>query len=204
VQVQFRYAFVTDADGLKVIDVTFPDRPRVVPMAGVAIPQANGLYLARTYAYVAAGSQGLAIVDIEKPEQPKLQQMFNGNGTITDARDVKVGMTNVSLFAYLADGRNGMKVIELSAPDSVPGNLGYSPTPNPRIVGTYSGGAPAIGISEGYRRDRGVDESGHQIGVFGRRGARPFNLQEQQRLYVRNGQVWTVTNDPPGPPVAGR
>src|SRR6185369_11528949 len=102
-------------------------RPRVVPTAGVPIAQANGLYLARTYAYVAAGSAGLAIVDIEKPEQPKLQQMFNGNG--------QIGMTNVSLFAYLADGKNGMKVIELSAPDSVPGNLGYSPTPNPRIVG---------------------------------------------------------------------
>jgi hypothetical protein len=202
VQVQFRYAFVIDADGLKVIDVTFPDRPRVVPTAGVAIAQANGLYLARTYAYVAAGSAGLAIVDIEKPEQPKLQQMFNGNGQISDARDVKIGMTNVSLFAYLADGKNGMKVIELSAPDSVPGNLGYSPTPNPRIVGVYAGGAAAIGISEGYRRDRGVDESGHQIGVFGRRGARPFNLAEQQKMYLRNGQVWTVTNDPPGPSVA--
>jgi len=202
VQVQFRYAFVIDADGLKVIDVTFPDRPRVVPTAGVPIAQANGLYLARTYAYVAAGSAGLAIVDIEKPEQPKLQQMFNGNGQISDARDVKIGMTNVSLFAYLADGKNGMKVIELSAPDSVPGNLGYSPTPNPRIVGVYSGGGAAVGISEGYRRDRGVDESGHQIGVFGRRGARPFNLAEQQKMYLRNGQVWTVTNDPPGPSVA--
>ena len=111
-------------------------------------------------------------------------------------------MVNVSLFAYVADGKNWLQVVELSAPDSVPGNLGYSPTPNPRIVAQYTGGAAAIGISEGYRRDRGVDESGHQIGVFGRRGARPFNLAEQQKLYLRNGQLWTVTNDPPGPSVA--
>ncbi len=197
VAVQFRYAFVTDAEGLKVIDVTVPERPRLVPGAVVPLAQANRLYLARTYAYVAAGSAGLAIVDIERPEQPRLDQTFTGGGSISDARDVKVGMVNVGLFAYVADGKNGLHVVELAAPDSVPGNLGFSPRPNPRLVGTYRNGSEAIGISEGYRRDRAVDESGHQITVFGRRGARPFNLQEQQKLYLRNGQVWTVTNDPP-------
>ncbi len=199
VAIQFRYAFVTDADGLKVIDVTFPDRPRVVDGAVVPLAEAQGIYLARTYAYVAAGSAGLAIVDIERPERPRLDQMFNANGTLNDTRDVKVGMVNAGLFAYVADGRNGMQVVELAAPDSVPGNLGFSPRPSPRMVGGYARGE-AVGISEGYRRDRGVDESGHQIAVFGRRGSRPFNLQESQRLYLRNGQVWTVTNAPPGPP----
>ena len=41
VAVQFRYAFVTDADGLKVIDVTFPDRPRVVDGAVVPLAEAQ-------------------------------------------------------------------------------------------------------------------------------------------------------------------
>ena len=159
------------------------------------------MYLARTYAYVAAGSAGLAIVDIERPERPRLDQTFNANGSLNDTRDVKIGMVNAGLFAYVADGRNGLQVVELAAPDSVPGNPGFSPRPNPRLVGRYARGT-AIGISEGYRRDRGVDESGHQIAVFGRRGARPFNLPESQRLYLRNGQVWTVTNDPPGPPIS--
>ncbi len=205
VAVQFRYAFVTDADGLKVVDVTFPERARLVDGATVPLAQANGIYLARTYAYVAAGPQGLAIVDIERPERPRVDQMFDGGGKINDARDVKVGMVNVGLFAYVADGKNGVQVVELAAPDSVPGNLGFSPKPNPRLIAHYGGGT-AIGISEGYRRDRGVDESGHQIAVFGRRGARPFNLEEAQRLYIRNGQVFTVTNDPPGParPAAAR
>jgi hypothetical protein len=35
--------------------------------------------------------------------------------------------------------------------------------------------------------------------VFGRRGPRPFTLEEAQKLYLRNGQLWTVSNDPPGP-----
>jgi hypothetical protein len=197
VAVQFRYAFVTDADGLKVIDVTTVERPRLVAGAQVPLTQATGLYLARTYAYVAAGKAGLAIVDIERPEQPRLDRAFNADGAIADARDVKVGMTNVALFAYVADGANGLQVIELSAPDSVPGNLGFSPRPNPRLVGRFPTGGDAIGISEGYRRDRGVDESGNQIAVFGRRGARPFNLQEMQKLFLRGGNVWTVSDDPP-------
>jgi len=197
VAVQFRYAFVTDADGLKVLDVTNPNNPKAVPGATVAMPQATGIYVARTYAYVAAGSQGLAIVDIERPEHPRLDQTFNAGGKISDARDVKLGMTNVSLFAYVADGKNGLQVVELSAPDTVPGNLGYSPRPNPRLVGHYGGAGGAVGISEGYHRDRGVDESGNQIAVFGRRGARPFNLQEQAKMFLKNGNLWTVTNDVP-------
>jgi hypothetical protein len=48
-------------------------------------------------------------------------------------------------------------------------------------------------------RDRGVDESGNQIAVLGRRGARPFNLQEMQRMYLHNGQLYTVTDAPPAP-----
>jgi hypothetical protein len=197
VAVQFRYAFVTDADGLKVIDVTMPERPRVVTGAQVPLAQASGLYLARTYAYVAAGKAGLAIIDIERPEQPRLDREFTADGAIADARDVKVGMTNVALFAYVADGVNGLQVVELSAPDSVPGNLGFSPRPNPRLVGRFETGGEAIGISEGYRRDRAVDESGNQIAVFGRRGARPFNLQEMQKLFLRGGTVWTVSDEPP-------
>jgi hypothetical protein len=129
------------------------------------------------------------------PDDPR-----HGNGALNDTRDVKVGMVNAGLFAYVADGRNGLQVVELAAPDSVPGNLGFSPRPNPRVIGQYAKGT-AIGVSEGYRRDRGVDESGHQIAVFGRRGARPFNRQESQKLYLRNGQLWTVTNEPPRPPI---
>src|SRR5207249_1619358 len=63
--VQFRYAFVVDAEGLKVLDVTAPREPRAVDGAAVPIPDARSVYLARTYAYVAAGRPGIAIVDVE-------------------------------------------------------------------------------------------------------------------------------------------
>jgi hypothetical protein len=32
--------------------------------------------------------------------------------------------------------------------------------------------------------------------VFGRKGARPFNLEEQRRMYLRDGRVWTVSDVP--------
>ena len=55
VAIQFRYAFVTDDDGLKVLNITDPDRP--VPVSGgvVRLRNPGRLYVARTYAYVANG-----------------------------------------------------------------------------------------------------------------------------------------------------
>src|ERR1019366_7620163 len=84
VRIQFRYAFVVDADGMKVIDVTEPTAARLVEGAFVPFQCAYNLYLSRTYAYVAAGTQGIGIVDIEHAEQPKLDQMFNANGALCD------------------------------------------------------------------------------------------------------------------------
>jgi hypothetical protein len=201
--VQFRYCFVTDAEGLKVLDITDLEHPRAVPNAFVPLRDAHGVYVSREYAYVGAGAEGLAIVDIEKAEQPKLDQLFNDGGKLSDTRDVKVGMAYASLFAYVADGRNGLKVVELTNPNSVPGNLGYSPRPAPRVVAFYPTKGAAMQVSEGYRRDRAVDESGNQIAVFGRRGARPFNFEEQRRMYIHDGKLYTVT-DEPGQPTAGK
>jgi len=197
VAVQFRYAFVLDADGLKVLDVTVPRTPRLVPGAQVALPDARGIYLARTYAYVAAGREGLAIVDVERPEHPLLQQKFDGGGALNDAYDVKVGMTNGSAFAYVADGKNGLRVVQLVSANDTPGAYGFSPRPTPTLVATYRTRGPAIALSRGLDRDRAVDETGHQLSVFGRRGARPLSLVEQQRLYLRDGQPFTVTDEVP-------
>jgi hypothetical protein len=193
VQVQFRYAFVCDAEGVKVIDVTDPEKAK--PVAGAAVPlaEANNLYLVRTYAYVAAGRQGLVVLDIERPEHPRIDQIYTADGVINDARDVKVGMTNVSLFAYVADGRNGLRVVQLTSPEWTPGNYGYSPHPTPRLIATRTTRGPALAVSEGLDRDRGVDESGNQLSVFGRRGARPLNLAEMQRMFLKeNGELFTV------------
>lgn len=197
VAVQFRYAFVCDPEGLKVVDVTIPEEARPVPAGVVHLEDAHRLYVARTYAYVAGGKQGLVIVDIEKPESPFIDQAFTADGAIDDARDVKVGMTNASAFAYIADGENGLRVVQLFSPDETPGFGGFSPRPTPRLIATHSTHGPALAISKGLDRDRAVDETGHQTAVFGRIGARPFNLEEQRRFYMRDGALYRVSDEVP-------
>jgi hypothetical protein len=108
-------------------------------------------------------------------------------------------MTAASAFAYLADGKNGLRIVQLFAPNDTPNYLGFSPTPTPKLIATYRTRGPALAVSKGIDRDRAVDESGNQLTVFNRRGSRPLNRQEAERLYLQNGQLYTVTNDPPGP-----
>ena len=178
VSVQFRYCFVTDEEGLKVVDITEPAKPRLIPGATVKLRDARRFYLARTYAYVANGASGLAIIDIENPEKPRLAQVFDADGAMNDTRAVQVGSINASMFALVADGKNGLRVLQLISPDTVPGHMGFSPKPSPRLIATFPTKGPAVAISRGLDRDRVVDETGNQTVVFGRRGSRPFNINE--------------------------
>ena len=173
IAIQFRYAFVVDREGLKVLDVTSLDRPRLVAGASVPLEDARNIYVARTYAYVAAGKQGLAIVDVERPEQPRLDQVFTAGGKLNDVRDVKIGMVDASTFAFVADGANGLRVLQILSPEDSPNAYGFSPRPTPKLIATYRTAGSALAISKGEDRDRAVDESGHQIAVFGRRRPSP-------------------------------
>jgi hypothetical protein len=183
---QFRYGFVIDRDGVKVLDVTFPQQPRLISYAAVPLADARDLYICRTYGYVAAGRDGLVVLDLVRPEYPRVDRSFNDEGRLNDATCVRVGMTNTSLFAYVADGRNGLKVLQLTSPDDTPTFAGFSPRPVPRLIAWCPTRGPAIALSEGIDRDRAVDESGNQLSVFGRRGARPLTLPEQRRLYFHH------------------
>jgi hypothetical protein len=198
IAIQFRYAFIVDKGGMKVLDITDPAKPAVVANAAVALEDARNIYTARTYAYVAAGKQGLAIIDIGRPEQPQLDQMFNAGGKLNDTYDVKLGMVSSGLFAFVADGRNGMQVVQVFAPEDDQNFAGFSPKPVPKLIATYKTGGPALAVSRGIDRDRAVDETGNQLAVLGRRGARPFNREELHRLYLRDGELYTVTDNPPG------
>ena len=208
--VQFRYAFVVDKDGLKVLDVTHLDKPVPVEGAFVKLDDARNIYVARTYAYISGGKEGMVIVNVERPEHPKLDQVYNAGGAMNDVNDIKIGMVSAEAFAYVADGKNGLRVVQILSP--LPHDefgkpvynetySGFSFHPEPRLIATRKTEGPALAVSKGIDRDRAVDESGNQLAVFGRRGAHPFNLEEMQRLYLRDDKLYTVTDSPPGPPV---
>ena len=186
VAIQFRYGFITDDEGLKIVDLTEPTRPIPIPRGTIRLNHAERLYVARTYAYIANGPEGLALVDIENPERPHLAQMFNAGGALNDTRAVQIGSVSASQFALVADGRNGLRVVQLISPDTVAGAQGFSPRPNPKLIATYPTKGETICVSRGLERDRVVDETGGQTVVFGRRGSRPFHLDEMERFYRRS------------------
>jgi len=198
VAVQFRYAFVVDAEGLKVFDVTVPEK---IKRVGETVPfaDARNVYVARTYAYVSAGKDGIGIVDVEQPEHPKLARTFTADGRLNDVNDIKIGMVSSSQFAFVADGKNGMRIVQLFSPGTQRNFYGFSPMPVPELIATQPMRGRALAVSKGIDRDRAVDEDGNQLAVFGRRGARPFNGEEMRRMYLRAGELYTVTDQPPGP-----
>jgi hypothetical protein len=112
--------------------------------------------------------------------------MYNAGGALNDTRAVQIGSVNASQFALVADGKNGLRVVQLISPDTVPGAQGFSPRPNPKLIATYHMKGEAISVSRGLERDRVVDETGGQTVVFGRRGSRPFHLDEMERFYRRS------------------
>ena len=191
---QFRYLFVTDARGLEVLDVTRMDQPKIIDGARVALDDARRVYVARTYAYIAAGKDGLVIADVKNPEKPKIywHKPFDN----ADSQDVIVGSTNASLFAYVADGRNGVKVLQLTSPESQPNFYGFSPPPKPELIAWTKTPSAALALSKGLDRDRAVDETGNQIAVFGRLGSRPFHRDEMEKFFVDwKGQQYRVSDE---------
>ena len=98
------------------------------------------------------------------------------------------------MFALVADGKNGFRVVQMISPENVPENAGFSPKPAPILIATYPV-EDAQAIGRGLDRDRVVDETGSQTVVFGRRGSRPFNLNEMLP-FLRHGDVNGEGKDP--------
>src|SRR3546814_18402870 len=133
--------------------------------------------------YVAAKQDGLVIVDVTRPTAPSPGPPLTFDGAMTDAEDVIVATTNASLFAYVADGQGGIKVLQLTSPDN-PGLYGFSPQPTPELIAWAKTPAPALSLSKGLDRDRAVDETGGQITVFRRVRSLPLTPPaKENRLY---------------------
>jgi hypothetical protein len=84
----------------------------------------------------------------------------------------------------VADVKNGLWILQLTDPERVPAFYGFSPEVKPMVNAHKATDGPALALSKPLDRDRAVDETGHQVSIFGRIGSRPFNLDEMQRFYL--------------------
>lgn len=88
----------------------------------VSIPgYANNVDVSGNYAYVAAGSTGLQVVNVSNPLSP---QIIGSRDTPGTAIDVRI----VGNLAYIADGESGLQVMDISNPAS-PTIIGSLDTP---------------------------------------------------------------------------
>ncbi len=178
---QFRYLFVTDDEGFKVIDVTTPEKARLVESARIGLADARRVYVARTYAYVAGGREGLVIVDVERPESPRVHLKFDDGGKQNDARD---GVGHHELFVdRLCRGR-GQRAEgpQLTSPEIQPKFYGFSPAEAARDRVARDGVARAV-RSPRPDRDRAVERDG--------RRSRSSALRRAARSRARSSRMST-------------
>lgn len=91
-------------------------------LSSLAIPgYANNVDVNGGFAYVAAGSTGLQVVNVSNPAAPVIVASLDTPG---NANDVKV----VGTTAYVADGFSGLRMIDVSTPTS-PVSIGVFDTP---------------------------------------------------------------------------
>jgi hypothetical protein len=74
----------------------------------------------------------------------------------------------------------------------------------PQLIAWRKTRYPALALSEGLERDRGADESGNQIALFGRLGARPLRGEELRRIYLDRMMKPWFTDDAPAPATGAR
>ena len=108
-----KLAYIAMESGqIQVYDISqLPDMPTFVSSISIGTSGINGVYLSGNYLYAAAGSNGLAVINVSDPAAPVLTNVFNTTGV---ASDVVVN----GGYAYVADSYNGMLILDVTNPQS--------------------------------------------------------------------------------------
>jgi len=138
--VKDNYAFVLEADTMRVVDCSDPTSPTAVaryPQGGKTIA------IEGDYAYIATGTS-LAIVSIADPANP------SGISSINPATNV-YGVAVNGNYAYLACTQDGLKIVDISNPSS-PFTEGGLDTPGNAINVAASGSYVLVADQDGGLR----------------------------------------------------
>ncbi|MHA2246975.1 MAG: LVIVD repeat-containing protein [Candidatus Hodarchaeales archaeon] len=109
--VQGDFAFVTNNDGTKIIDVSRPNNPHKAGMISTS-DGAFGATVKDDLAYIASDSNGFIISNISDPEDPFIIDQYNDGGSANSV------CTNGS-YAYVTEYPQGMEIFDISNPDDI-------------------------------------------------------------------------------------
>ncbi|MFN7964796.1 MAG: hypothetical protein U0V87_03795 [Acidobacteriota bacterium] len=110
---------------LRSVDLSDPAHPRELAVLYHPTGYPQSMTIAGPMAYIAAGSEGVLIVDISDPSMPLLRGQI-------PTQDFSYGVIVRDQLAYVADGAAGLQVYDVSVPES--------PT-------RYGSGAPTAGLA---------------------------------------------------------
>ncbi len=115
------YAYVATVGGNAIIDVSNPASP--VEVVALPVPNIADMKRMGSYLYVAAGSDGLEILDVSNATNPFLVGELDTPG-------IAVGVAHrrdQSAYTYIADRDSGLQVIQTTAP-AAPVQVGHLAT----------------------------------------------------------------------------
>ena len=116
---------------------------------------AYDVFVTNGYAYVAAGDRGLVIVDVTDPSSPKLavaSALSTGSGLFSreDTDGTAQGIAVQGDYAYVADGTNGLVVIDVSDPLSPDFKGKYVTAKIAKSVAVKGSYAYVVGVAGGF------------------------------------------------------
>ncbi|MEE9377299.1 MAG: hypothetical protein V3V33_04605 [Candidatus Lokiarchaeia archaeon] len=106
VHVQGDYAYVTNNDGLMIIDVSNPSNPEKI--GEVLLDHGSGIVIESNIAYITSPSSGFVIADISDPSNPVLL----GQNSVGGAHKIAVSGS----YAYICYFNAGFKIFNISDP----------------------------------------------------------------------------------------
>jgi len=215
VYVSGSYAYVAaDPDGrlrpmdvsssLRVLDVSNPASPFEV--GSYAMPgrldyhsvyesASYGVYVSGSYAYVAADTLGMRVVDVSNPASPYEVSFYDTPGR---AFDVYVSGS----YAYVADWDGGLRVLDVSNPAS-PSEVGSYATPD--TAGSVSVSGSHAYVTTGSSGLRVIDVSNPaapvEVGSYTAHSARAVYVSGSHAYVAGSGGLRVIDVSNPAAPV---
>lgn len=124
--VEGQYAYLLDASGLTVLDISKPSTPTVVATCDTLASGLDSVVVAEGDRVYCAGGDGLEIVDVSKPDSPQVI-----GALVTEETSCADTVTISGTHAIVGRGERGLIVIDVSDPE-VPALVGSTTAPGYR------------------------------------------------------------------------